>query len=139
MNTTESLGYLKGLLDGLDLDKDKKETKLFKAIIDVVENLSKDIDDVYEEIDGAYEIIDAIDSDLSDVEDVVFDDEDDCCDCDCCDDCDGYELQCPICGSPVYIDEDSDFENGVECPACGEILQIEPADEDEDETSNDKN
>ena len=28
MDTTESLGYLKGLLDGMDLDESKKETKI---------------------------------------------------------------------------------------------------------------
>lgn len=35
MNTAESLGYLKGLLDGLDFDDDKKDTKMFKAIVGV--------------------------------------------------------------------------------------------------------
>lgn len=33
MDTTEALGYLKGLLDGLDLDENKKETKVFKAVV----------------------------------------------------------------------------------------------------------
>lgn len=29
MDTTESLGYLKGLIEGLDLGDNKKETKVF--------------------------------------------------------------------------------------------------------------
>lgn len=51
MNTTESLGYLKGLLDGLDFDADKKDTKMFKAIVEVLENIIQDIDDVNEDMD----------------------------------------------------------------------------------------
>ncbi len=136
MDTVESLGYLKGLLDGLELDDNKKETKLFKAIIDVVENLSKDIDDVYEELDSIWEETDNISEDLSDVEEAFFGDE--------CDDCpfndddeedeeDGYELTCPLCGAAVYIDADADLEEGVQCPSCGEMLQIDVEPEDDDE------
>ncbi len=132
MDTVESLGYLKGLLDGLDLDENKKETKLFKAIISVVENLSNDINSVYDEIDSVWDEVDGLDSALSDVEEIVYDDEE-CDGCSESEDEEGYELQCPICGSPIYIDEDTDFENGVECPSCGEILQIEPDDDSEDE------
>ena len=39
MDTTESLGYLKGLIEGLDLGDKKKETKVFSAIVDVLSNL----------------------------------------------------------------------------------------------------
>ena len=46
MNTVESLGYLKGLISGLDLDGDKKEGKVFKAIIDVLKNIIDDVDDI---------------------------------------------------------------------------------------------
>ena len=33
MDTTESLGYLKGLLDGMDLDESKKETKIYSCLL----------------------------------------------------------------------------------------------------------
>ena len=39
MDTTESLGYLKGLIEGLDLGYNKKQTKVFSAIDDVLSNL----------------------------------------------------------------------------------------------------
>ena len=32
MDTTESLGYLKGLIEGLDLGDNKKETKVLKCL-----------------------------------------------------------------------------------------------------------
>ena len=81
METSESLGYLKGLIDGLDLDSNKKETKVFKAIIDVLENLTEDMEDMTEGLELVGEQIDAVDEDLADLEEFVYDDDD----CDCCD------------------------------------------------------
>ena len=46
MNTIESLGYLKGLIDGLEV-KNESEAKIYKAIIEVIENIVDDIDDIY--------------------------------------------------------------------------------------------
>ena len=140
MNTVESLGYLKGLMDGIDLDESKKETKIFKAIIDVLDNLSQDIDDVNEDISMLEEQVDVIDEDLANVEEYL-EDEDDYCDgdCDCCDeDCDceescTYELECPACHETFEVDEDTILEGGMECPACGEYLEFEVELEDADE------
>ena len=84
METSESLGYLKGLIDGLDLDPNKKETKVFNAIIDVLENLTEDMEDMTEGLELVGEQIDAVDEDLADLEEYVYDDDD--CDCGCCDD-----------------------------------------------------
>lgn len=125
MNTVESLGYLKGLLEGLDLDDNKKETKVFKAIIDVLENITDDVDDIYEEIGTVEEQLDAIDEDLAEVECYLEDDDCDCgCDCDCDDECD-YELECPVCGEAIIVNEETIDEGGIECPACGEYLEFD--------------
>lgn len=135
METNESLGYLKGLIDGLDLDDNKKETKVFKAIIDVLENLSLDIEDMGEEMDLLGEQIDAIDDDLTDLEDEVYDGCD-CCDCDC-DDCDfeddfdGYEIECPSCSEIITVDEETVMQGKLECPNCGEVLEFEIEDDEE--------
>ncbi len=134
MNTIESLGYLKGLMDGLELDGSKKETKIFKAIIDVLDNLSQDIDDVCEDVSMLEEQIDIIDEDLASVEDYLEEDYDcDCCDCDCDDEesC-VYELECPACHETIEVDEDTVLEGGVECPVCGEYLELEVELEDDD-------
>ncbi len=129
MNTIESLGYLKGLMDGLDIDSSKKEAKIFKAIIDVLDNLSQDIDDVCEDVSMLEEQIDVIDEDLAAVEDYLEEDDYDdcdCCDCDCDDeDCCVYELECPACHETIEVDEDTVLEGGVECPACGEYLELQ--------------
>lgn len=134
METTESLGYLKGLLDGLDLDENKKETKIFKAIVDVLTNLTEDVDDMTEGMELLAEQIDGVDDDLADLEEYVYDDDDDdCCGCDCCgDDDDEYEVTCPNCGEDIVVDYDTVMEGNFECPNCGETLQFEfECDDDE--------
>lgn len=134
MNTSESLGYLKGLLDGLDFDDNKKETKMFKAIVDVLENIIQDIDDVNEDMDLIAEQVDDIDDDLAEVEDYLSE----CDDCDCCDDCDDedeYAITCPACGEEFTVDEDTVMEGGIECPACGEFLEFELEDEETEDNT----
>ena len=124
METSESLGYLKGLIDGLDLDANKKETKVIKPIVDVLENLATDVDDMTEGLELVGEQIDAVDEDLADLEEFVYDDDD--CDCDCCDDdCEEYEVECPNCGETITVDEDTVMQGKFECPNCGEVLEFE--------------
>lgn len=128
MNITEKVSYIKGLADGLDLDKDSKEGKLFAAIIDVLEDIAAEVTD-------NTNIIDEIDEDLSYVEDLVYDDDDDYCtgDCDNCDGCDygeddedDYEacFECPCCHEKVLFDESVSDDDSAEiiCPACGAKL-----------------
>ena len=123
---------IKGLLDGLDFDDNKKETKMFKAIIDVLENMIEDIDDVNEDMDLLAEQVDGIDDDLADVEDYLAECDDDCCDCDdCCGE--DYSITCPSCGEEFTVDEDTVMEGGIECPACGEYLEFEIEDDDAEE------
>ena len=134
METTEALGYLKGLIDGLDLDDNKKETKIFKAIIDVLENLNDDVLDITEELDVVEEQLDDIDDDLASVEEAVYDDDFDGCEgCEGCDgfeDAEEYEITCPACNAELTVDEDTVLEGSFECPNCGEILNFEIEEED---------
>ena len=102
-NITAKLSYLQGLMDGLDLDKDSKEAKIFGAIAEVLEEMNDAIDDLYDYQDEMNERIELIDEDLEAVEDVLIDED---CDCDCdCDDCDcedfEYEIDCPNCGETL--------------------------------------
>lgn len=140
MSIVEKTAYLKGLADGLEIDKSTKEGKLISALIDLVDEMAKNIEDIEMDIDELYEYAEELDEDLGDVEEVLLDDEDDyydddeccdgnCCDCDLdCDDCDGeeyyddtdyFEITCPACGDVVNFDDSIDPEN-LRCPACGE-------------------
>ncbi len=136
METTEKLGYLKGLLDGLDLDANKKETKVFNAIVDVLSNLVEDIDDMTEGVELLADQIDAVDEDLAELEEEVYGECDDDCDCcDCCDDDDEFEVECPLCNEVFTVDGDTVMEGAINCPNCGEKLEFEmcECDEEEDE------
>lgn len=136
METTEALGYLKGLIDGLDLDDNKKETKVFKAIIDVLENLNEDVLDISEELDIVEEQLDDIDEDLAAVEEAL--DDDMCFDCDGCDydddmeEYEEYEITCPACNAEITVDEKTVLDGSFECPNCGEILNFEFEEDDEE-------
>lgn len=136
MDTTESLGYLKGLIEGLDLGDNKKETKVFSAIVDVLSNLVEDIDDMTDGVEMLADQVDAVDEDLADLEEYVYDDDFDECDCDdCCDDEEEeFEVECPLCNTPFTVDAETALNGTVPCPNCGEMLEfeVEEADDDED-------
>lgn len=133
MTLTEKSAYIKGLMDGLDLDADKKEVKVIKALVDLVEDLTLTVTDLDEDVDQVYDELDAIDEDITDLEDVVYGDEDDDgCDCDCHDGEDEmYEITCPACGETVCVDEDLLLSEDLACPACGEKFEVDFDDVDD--------
>lgn len=136
MDTTESLGYLKGLIEGLDLGDNKKETKVFSAIIDVLSNLVEDIDDMTDGVEMLADQVDAVDEDLADLEEYVYDDDyDDECDCDdCCDDDEEeFEVECPLCNTPFTVDAETALNGTVPCPNCGEMLEFEVEEADDED------
>ena len=128
MTITEKVAYLKGLMEGLDLDKTTKEGKVLAAMADILEDMALTVADSCDQID-------AIDEDLETLEEYVYDelDLDDDYDFDFDDDDSGeYEFECPNCHEVVFIDE-SVFEEGkeIECPNCG--AQLEGVYEEEEE------
>lgn len=142
MTVTEKVAYLKGLVEGLGLDEDKSETKVIKAMMDVLDDLALTVSDLSDDVDIMAEQLDAVDEDLGDLEEFVYDDEDecDCCDyddCDCCDD-DLYEVECPACHESVYVDESILEDGSIECPNCGEKLEFEIEFDDDEEEAEDE-
>ena len=121
MTVTEKVAYLKGLVEGLDFDKDDKETKVINAVLDVLEDLALAVSDLDDEMVVVTEQLDAVDEDLADLEEIFYEEYDDCdCDCDDCDcDCDEdmYEVECPNCGEILEFDFSGLFEDD-ECD-CG--------------------
>ena len=142
MTTTEKVAYLKGLFEGMEIDESTKEGKLLKAIVDVLGELAEDHADLEDYVAELTEQVDAVDEDLSSLEDVVYEELDDECDGDCegCDGCDDwdddlYDVTCPSCKESFEVDEETLLDGGVDCPNCGEHLEFDiEDDEDEDET-----
>lgn len=141
MTVTEKAAYLKGLAEGLNLDESKPETKLIKAMLDVIDEMAISVADLEDDVDMIVDQLDAVDEDLSEVEDFVFgeddfDDDDEMSSCEGCPGCGGdyFEVECPACGEVICLDESVLDEDSIECPACGETLEFDfDLEDDEDD------
>ena len=79
MTISERVAYLKGLTEGMKLDDNKDETKLLKAIIDVLDDVALSVADLEDATAMMQEQVDAVDEDLDELEEFVYtelDDED---------------------------------------------------------------
>ena len=129
MGVSEKVAYLKGLAEGLGLDADSKEGKLFAAIIDVLDEMAEEILDLEEEMADIEEGLDAVSDDLSEVEETLyeleeeFDDEDEDEDEEDC-----FMTTCPACEEEIYFDETVLEDGEVVCPNCGEKLEFDLSD-----------
>ena len=121
MELLEKVAYLKGMLNGMDLDSDKKETRLITAMIDVIDDLAASVTDLEEETNEMCELIDVLDEDLGEVEEAVFGDEDEDDDFEE----EMYEVTCPTCGVVLCVDEEMLDEGEMTCPNCGEALEFD--------------
>ena len=114
MTISEKVAYLKGLAEGLNIDTDKsKEGKLISVMIGILEEVGLSIEDLEENSLALGEEIDALSDDLSDVESAVFDEDEDEEE-----DEDLFEVECPDCEEPIFIDEISLAEGVVVCSNC---------------------
>ena len=150
MSLQEKVAFLKGLSEGLALDSESKEGKLFLAIIDTLSTMAEEIEELSENALDIGEELDAISDDLADVEEFLFDDdyndldfnpfddddedfEDEQCGCAYCSGDNGaYQIECPNCNAEIDINEPDLLNGTVICSACGEELEFE-FDDDEDE------
>ena len=131
MTNSERAAYIRGLREGLDLDPNAKETKLFNAIVDLLDDLClsvEEMEDAYDELSGQ---VDEIDEDLGELEEDYYDlddfndeeDEDDDWEEDD-DDC-YFEVTCPSCGDTIQLNGEMLEEGSIECPNCGENLEFD--------------
>ena len=155
-NLGKKVGYLKGLMEGLDFSDDPSKGRLLTAMVELLGDLSDRVEGVEELMDDLNDYVESIDDDLADLEETLFGDdeelEDGChcgCedgDCDCEDeDCDCEDDEddlisyaCPHCGHEIeFHASDVDFDEDYLCPACGKPVLPE-LEEDEDGGEDDK-
>ena len=95
MTIKEKLAYVKGLVEGLELDKSKPEVRVLSAIVELLDDVTLSVSDLEE-------------CDCCDGEDEVF-----------------YEVTCPTCGETVCVSEEILLDGGIECPNCSENLEFD--------------
>ena len=151
MTITEKAAYLKGLMDGLNLDTEKAEGKMISAIVDLLGDVTKRLSDVEETTIAISDELDEIEEDLDAIEDYILDEDEDEEDWDDVEwdeedededwDEEGfdfgdedsiiYEVEC-ACGERIAFDEETLEAGSMTCPNCGELLEFS-LEEDEDE------
>src|SRR6056297_3056298 len=75
-NLNEKVSYLMGLMEGMNIDTNANEGKLFAKIVETLEELSREVDYINEDLDDMEEYLDAMDDDLTDLEDDFYELED---------------------------------------------------------------
>ncbi len=126
----KEISYLKGLADGMDIDRKSNEGILILKIIDALELVADKLSDIDMDIDGLCEAVEDIGLGMFDDEDEDDDDFDDEYDYDSEDDL--YEIECPNCHEDVMIEYDMiDDENAIICPNCHKEISLEFDSEDD--------
>ena len=132
MTSSEKVAYLKGLMEGMELNREAGEGKLFSVIAEILGEMAEDIEDIESDLYDLSEDVDAISDDLSDVEDRLGEDggswdmerdgEDE-------EDEDEepvfFEITCPSCENTITVDEDVIELGRVQCPNCGEMMEFD--------------
>lgn len=139
MTTTEKVAYLKGLMEGMKIDPETNEGKLFNVIADILADMAEDMEDLSSDLFDLGEDVDAISDDLSDVEDFLLDDDWDDEDDEDWDEEDEdedaeplfFEVTCPACEKTITVDEDVLNLGAIQCPNCGEMMEFEFDEDDE--------
>ena len=134
MGISEKIAYLKGLMEGMNVDTESNEGKLFAAVVDVLDEIALEVEDLTDEVMELGDGLDVISDDLSDVEDIVYDEWDDDDEEEEC-----YATTCPECEEEIFFDDTMLEDGEIICPNCGAKLEFDLSDladaaaEDKDE------
>ena len=113
MGINEKAAYIKGMIDGMDLDKNDKTVRVLNAVVDLLSEVTEKVSDLNNAYDELCEQVDEIDEDLASIEEDYYEDfEDD--DDDYVDEDDNfYEVTCPSCGETTYMYENTLAQSAV--------------------------
>jgi len=150
MTISEKSAYLKGLMDGLNLDTEKAEGKLIASIVDLLSDVTRKLTDVENTTIAISDELDEIEEDLDAIEDFILDEEEEYDDeeDDEFDDYEDeeyeeegfdfgdeettiYEVKC-ACGNVIAFDEETLELGSIICDNCGETLEFTFDDEEEE-------
>jgi len=158
MTISEKAAYLKGLMDGLNLDTEKAEGKMIASIVELLGDVTRKLTDIEDTTIAISDELDEIEEDLDAIEDYILDEEEDededwvnplWNDDDEEDDWDDedeyeegfeygdedsiiYEVKC-ACGNVINFDEETLEKGSIVCDQCGETLEFSFDEDDEEE------
>ena len=131
MNLVEKAAYLKGLAEGLGMDAQSKEGRLWAALNDLLADMAHEIEDLHEADDRLDDALDELAGELSYLEELscdlekLDDDDDGAADDDAEYDGVVYDATCPVCGEEISFDEETLESGSIRCPKCGELLEFD--------------
>lgn len=147
MTIVEKAAYLKGLTEGLGVDPESRDGKLWGALTELLSDMAHEIEDLQTNNLDLADTLDEVCEDLAYLEDLTCgmdplpEDLDE--DFDDSEDEDGYrfsgeevtdaeeydgvlyDVTCPACGEEITFDEETLDEGSIRCPACGEVLEFD--------------
>jgi DNA-directed RNA polymerase subunit RPC12/RpoP len=124
------VAYLKGLVNGLNIDKSTKEGRVLLEIINILYDISEEVSNLSEDQKALHKYVDEIDEEVTDLSDSIM-----------CDDYesleDSYdnfkEVKCPNCSESIYIDKDMFGQReDITCPNCHKKVSLILKDNDID-------
>lgn len=136
MTVVEKAAYLKGLVEGLGIEPDSRDGKLWGALGELLTDMAHEIEDLQATDMDHAEALDEMAEELSYLEDLVcdLDEPEDFEDEDCDGDCDS----CGLCDEDLDDEEDEEDEEDdedepeydgviydVTCPVCGEEISFD--------------
>ena len=148
MTISEKSAYLKGLMDGLNMNTESDEGKVIAAIVDLLGDVTRKLTAVEDTTIAISDELDEIEEDLDAIEDYLLDEDEDDSDYEDEDDYDFddeeygeegfdfgdedstiYEVEC-ACGNIIDFDEEVLEQGSMVCPNCGETLEFTTEDEE---------
>jgi hypothetical protein len=126
MTLTEKVAFLKGLIEGSEIKRDKKEEKIFEVLVELVDDLANAVSEIDEDVSVLYDDMDGFSEELDEIGLALYHMDRDLHDEDELDDDDFmYEIQCEKCGGNIVVDEDALLTEALVCPSCGETIELE--------------
>lgn len=133
---TDRVSYLKGLTEGMKLNKESNEGKMILHMLGVMEEMAQELERIDTTVNDLDEYMEAIDEDLTEVEEMLCDEEydddedypedevDDDSDEDEADDAQEIiEYPCPHCGKKLTFElKTFDLLEDYTCPYCGKVV-----------------
>lgn len=105
---SERIAYLRGLAEGMKLSEETNEGKMIAAILDFLDDMTVEIQTEREnQKEFMQQLAEALEVDEEEVDDEEY-----------------FDVTCNKCGEVFMVDEEMLQEEEIECPNCGEKIDI---------------